>query len=63
MSGDNTQIEWQTLKLDWYRKFNKFYVSSLLNPTFKKERTRTWRKQPTMYSRKLEEIFELNEWL
>ena len=42
-------------KPDSYMKFSKFYyVTSLLDPVFKKERTKTERrKQPTMYSGKL----------
>ena len=38
-----------------------YYVSSLLNSIFKKERRRTERrKQPTMYSKKIKSI-EINE--
>ena len=48
-TGDNTQIEWQTLKPDTYMKFSKFYyVASPLNPIFQMKST---------------EIHELNKWL
>ena len=43
MCGDNTHIEWQTLKPDLDMKYSEFYyVALLLNPIFKKE-------QATMY--------------
>ena len=44
-------------------KFSKFYyyVSSLLNPIFKKGRTRTEKRiQSTMYSRKLKVLKLMN---
>ena len=48
-TGDNTQIEWQTLKPDTYMKSSKFYyVASPLNPIFQMKST---------------EIHELNKWL
>ena len=48
-TGNNTQIEWQTLKPDTYMKFSKFYyVASPLNPIFQMKST---------------EIHELNKWL
>ena len=51
-----------TLKPDLYMKFSKFYyISSMLNPISKKEKTRTERRKQTHNVFKKIKSIEINE--